>query len=132
MADALYPIGKAAILAGDIEWDAAGHNFKVSLIDTGVYTYSAAHDFYNDLTGVIADSGNLANKTNALGQANADDITLAAVAIGDTVGAIVIWRDSGVAGTSELIAYIDSAAGLPVDTNDGDILIQWGTYIFAL
>ena len=132
MADALYPIGKAAILSGGIQWKSGGHNFKVSLIDTGVYTYSAAHDFYDDLSGVIDTSGNLASLTYALGQADAADITLPAVTIGDTVGAIVIWRDSTVAGTSELIAYIDSAVGLPLETNNGDILIQWDTYIFAL
>jgi len=131
MADVLYPLGKQAILSGGIQWKAGGHNFKVSLMDTGVYTYSAAHEFFDDLTGVVDTSGNLASLTYALGVADAADITIAAVT-GNTVEAIVIWRDSGVAGTSELIAYIDGASGLPVTPNGGDVLIQWDTYIFAL
>ena len=131
MADVLYPLGKAAILSGGIQWKAGGHNFKVSLMDTGVYTYSAAHEFFDDLTGVVDTSGNLASLTYALGVADAADITITAVT-GNTVEAIVIWHDTGDPATSELIAYIDGAAGLPVTPNGGDILIQWGTYIFAL
>ena len=131
MADALYPLGKQAILAGDIQRKAGGHNYKVSLMDTGVYTYSAAHQFFDDLTGVVDTSGNLASLTYALGVADAADITITAVA-GNTIEAIVIWRDSGVAATSELIAYIDSASGLPVTPNGGNVMIQWDSYIFAL
>ena len=131
MAEVLYPLGKAAILSGGIQWKAGGHNFKVSLMDTGVYTYSAAHQFFDDLTGVVDTSGNLASLTYALGVADAADITITAVA-GNTIEAIVIWRDSGVAATSELIAYIDSASGLPVTPNGGNVMIQWDSYIFAL
>ena len=38
----------------------------------------------------------------------------------------MIYIDTGVAGTSRLIAYIDTGvAGLPVTPNGGDINITW-------
>ena len=44
-------------------------------------------------------------------------------------------NDTGVAGTSALLAYIDNITGFPLATNGGDITIQWdnGAYrIFSL
>ena len=77
-------------------------------------------------------SGNLASKTNVLGVCDAADVTFSAVS-GDVSEAVVVYRDSGVAGTSELIAYIDTATGLPVTPNGGDITITWNASgIFSL
>jgi hypothetical protein len=48
---------------------------------------------------------------------------------------VVIYKDTGVPGTSPLIAYIDTITGFPLVTNGGDITIQWdnGAYkIFSL
>jgi hypothetical protein len=44
-------------------------------------------------------------------------------ATGDPSEAIVYYKDTGTAGTSPLIAYIDTATGLPVTPNGGDINI---------
>jgi len=47
----------------------------------------------------------------------------------------VIYKDTGVDGTSPLIAYVDTITGFPLATNGGDITVQWdnGTYkIFSL
>ena len=38
---------------------------------------------------------------------------------------LVIYRDTGVEGTSALIAYIDAATGLPITPNGGDIIVAW-------
>jgi hypothetical protein len=37
----------------------------------------------------------------------------------------VIYKDTGTAATSPLIAYIDTATGLPVTPNGGDITVTW-------
>ena len=54
------------------------------------------------------------------------NITFSAVT-GATAGAIVIFIDSGVDTTSNLVAYIDTATGLPVTPNGGDITVTWDT-----
>nr|WP_201787713.1 hypothetical protein [Mycobacteroides immunogenum] len=46
---------------------------------------------------------------------------------GASVEAMVIYKDTGTVGTSPLIAYIDTATGLPVSPNGGDINIAWDT-----
>jgi hypothetical protein len=125
MASALYDLARQAFAAGDLDWDA--NNIKTVLVDTGAYTVNlGTHQFLSDIPGGarIATSGNLTNKTNVGGVLDADDVTFTLVS-GATVEALVIYQDSGVAGTSRLIAYIDTATGLPVSPSGGDITIVW-------
>jgi len=123
MANALYGKGREKFLSGDIAWDT--DNIKASLVDTGTYTVAIdTHEFYSDLSGVVADSGNLASKTVALGVADAADVTFSSVT-GSSAEALVIWKDTGTASTSPLIAYIDTATNLPVTPNGGDITVAW-------
>ena len=123
MANALYDKGRENFLNGNIDWTA--DDIKCVLVDTGTYTVDLVnHDFHDDLSGVVDTSGNFASKTTTAGVADAADIVFSAVT-GASVEAIVIYRDSGVSGTSELIAYIDTATGLPVTPNGGDITIAW-------
>ena len=44
---------------------------------------------------------------------------------GATINAIVIYKDTGTEATSPLIAYIDTATGLPITPNGGDIIVTW-------
>ena len=61
MANAIYPIYKAALLGGLANIDMDGGTVKAALVDTGTYTYSAAHDFYNDVSGVVGTPQTIAN-----------------------------------------------------------------------
>lgn len=72
----------------------------------------------------VATSGNLASKTVTNGVADAADVTWSAVS-GDPSELVVIYKDTGVESTSRLIAYIDTATGLPVTPNGGDITVAW-------
>jgi hypothetical protein len=49
-------------------------------------------------------------------------VTFTAVT-GDVSEAVILYKDTGVAATSPLIAYIDTATGLPVTPNGGDITV---------
>ena len=121
MASAIYPTFKAGILVGT--WNLSSAAVRAVLVDTGTYTYNAAHDFYNDLSGVIGtESGALANKTFTAGSFNSDDITFTAPT-GATAEAIVLFVDTGNAATDALIAFIDTGTGLPVTPNGGDITV---------
>lgn len=122
MANILYPKGAEAILNGDIDWNT--DTIKVALVDTGTYTYSAAHDFLNDLSGVVGTAQTLASVTITNGVLDAADPTFAAVS-GATVEALAMYKDTGDPATSPLLVYIDSATGLPVTPNGGDITIEW-------
>jgi hypothetical protein len=125
MANAIYPIYKQALLDGLTDIDLNDGTVKVALVDTGTYTYSAAHDFYNDLSGVVGTPGTIANTTVTNGLFDGDNVTFSAVT-GNSVEALVIYIDTGNVATSRLVAYIDTGVtGLPVTPNGGDITITW-------
>lgn len=135
MASSLYPKFKEALLNADL--DVMADNIKVVLVDTADYTYSTAHDFLDDVPAGarVATSGNLASKTATNGVFDAADVTFTGVT-GDPSEALVIYKDTGTASTSNLIAYIDTVSGpaaLSVTPNSGDITISWSpSGIFAL
>lgn len=125
MANAIYPLYKQALLDGSANTDINDLTAKAALVDTGVYTYSAADEFLTSLTGVVGTAQTIANTTVANGLFDGDDVTYTAVT-GNSVEAIVIYIDTGVAATSRLVAYIDtSVTGLPVTPNGGNIDITW-------
>lgn len=123
MANALYPKFKEACLQGNINMSSG--TVKVALIDTGTYTYSSAHEFYSSVSGVVGTPVTLGTKTFTNGLFDAADATFTAVT-GSTAEAIIVYIDTGTAGTSRLIEYLDTGAtGLPVTPNGGDITITW-------
>lgn len=131
MASSLYGKGREAI-AGSL--DLSADNIKAVLVHTsaGGTPYTASIDVDQFLSDVpagsrIATSGNLASKTLTLGVFNAANVTFTAVT-GAQVDVVVVYKDTGSAATSPLIAYIDTASsGLPVVPNGGDITVQWDT-----
>lgn len=135
MANALYAKYREHALKGEIAWLA--DNIKVVLVDAADYTVNlATHEFLSDIpsAGRVATSANLTGKTATGGVADADDVTFTAVS-GDISEALVIYKDTGNASTSLLIAYIDTATGLAVTPNGGDINVIWPNdagKIFAL
>lgn len=134
MANAIYPLYKQALLAADANVDlAAADPVKAALVDTGTYTYNAAHDFLDDLTGVVGTAQTITTPTVTNGTLDGDNVTFTAVS-GATVEALVIYIDTGVSTTSRLVAYIDTdQTGLPVTPNGGDITITWNASgIFTL
>lgn len=123
MANALYDKGREGFLDGSIDWDT--DDIRCVLVDTGTYTVNTStHDFHDDLSGIVATSGNFASKTVTAGVADAADVTFTAVS-GSTVEAIVIYKWTGSSATSRLIAYIDTATGLALTPNGGDVTITW-------
>lgn len=133
MANAIYPKYKEALLDGAANIDVNDGTVKVALVDTGTYTYSAAHDFYDDVSGVVGTPQTIGTTTVTDGVFDGDNVTFTAVT-GNSVEALVIYIDTGVAGTSRLVAFIDTGVtGLPVTPNGGDIAITWNAGgIFAL
>jgi len=129
VASALYPSFKQLLLSGGINLTSA--DIRAIIVDSADYTYSASHDFLDDVPGAgrVAVSSALGSKTVTSGVFDAADVTYSSVT-GDSVEAIVLYHHTGTDATSELIAYID---GITVTPNGGSIQVQWNASgIFAL
>lgn len=127
MANQLYADGREGFLTGNISW--SGDDIKCVLVDTDDYTADISAGGDRHLSDIpsgarVATSGNLTNKTTTGGVADADDVTFSSVS-GDESEALVIYQDTGSESTSRLIAYIDTATGLPVVPSGVDIKVTW-------
>jgi hypothetical protein len=130
MANAVYPKYKQSLIAGDANADLDNNTSTdgpfVALVDTGTYTYNAAHQFYSDLSGVVGTDQRVTTPTVTTGLFDGDDLTFPTVS-GASVEALVIYRkNSGANTTWRLVAYIDTGVtGLPVTPNGGNITVTW-------
>lgn len=125
MANALYGKGREGFLDGSIDWDT--DDIRIILIDDADYSKSIdVDDNLDDIAGAarVAVSDALASKTVTLGVADATDKTWSSVS-GDPSEEIVGYYHTGVESTSRLIFNIDTATGLPVTPNGGDITVSW-------
>lgn len=132
MADVIYNNFKKLIMNGGIDLDT--DTIKVALVTASYTPDQDAHDFYDDLTNEVANGNgyttggaSLANKavtadnTDNEGVFDADDLTWSASTI--TARAGVLYKSTGTAGTSALIAYIDF--GSDKSSSSGNFTIQW-------
>lgn len=130
MANAWYPIYKQNLLAGTSGYDLDNDNSTdgpfCALVDLGTYTYSAAHDFYNDLSGVVGTDQRITAPTVTNGTLDGGDLTYTSVT-GNSIEALVIYRhNSGANTTWPLALFLDtSVTGLPVTPNGGNITVTW-------
>lgn len=129
MASALYPKWKEAVVQGTAGTALNGTGTTgvyAALVDTGVYTYNTAHQFYSDLTGIVGTDQEIgATKTYTNGLFDGADVTFPSVS-GASAEAVVLYvKNAGANTTWRLVAYIDSATGLPVTPNGGNITITW-------
>lgn len=106
MASQLYPKGKKKILDADIDF--LVDTFKLLLIDTADETYNAADEWHSDITGagIVATSGALTGLSTTSGVLDATDSSFVTVS-GDPCEAVILFKDTGVSGTSPLIAWWD-------------------------
>lgn len=133
MANKFYPLGKEKMLLGQVNW--ATDTIKAALVSSA-YTYSDAHEFLDSATAALLGTAQtLTAKTTAAGVFDAADVTFAALAAGSTIKALVLYKDTGVASTSPLLAYLDTVTGFPMTTFGGDVVVPWSNgaaKIFAL
>jgi hypothetical protein len=130
MANSLYDLGREKFLRGERSWN--NDAIKAVLTDHGTDTPNVTtDDFLDDISaGTVATSpNNFSSKTTTSGVADAADLTstdaFSAVS-GATCESLNLYYASGVASTSALLVYIDTAnSTLPVTPNGGDIAVQW-------
>lgn len=135
MASAVYDKARESFLGQSpaLSWN---DTIKCFLVDAASYTPNlATHQFLSDVAAAArkgnsggttaADAPTLGTKTVTAGVADAADVTITAVPAGAALEYILLFKDTGVEATSPLIALIDTATGLPVTPNGGDITIAW-------
>lgn len=110
---------------GDIT--AGGTTVKCRLMRVSAYTLAQAHQYASSLPAAIVTDVTLGTKTaNGAGADpgcfDAADATFVAVPAGAAIDCLAVFKDTGVAGTSPLLFYID---GFTVTPNGGDITVQW-------
>jgi hypothetical protein len=124
MANVVYTEFLNSLLDSNPAIDFDTDTIKVAMVAAG-YTPSAAHQFFSSVTSVVGTPQTLTSPTVVAGAFDAADVTFTAVT-GSAVVGLVIYKDTGVAGTSPLVAFIDQvASGLPVTPNGGNISIAW-------
>lgn len=138
MANAMYPKAKEAFINKLI--DMTNDTIKIVIVDTAGgtnYAYSAAHEFLSDVPAgsrrATLASG-LTGKTTTNGVFDAADVTNAFPSLsGGDIEAIILYQDTGVEGTSRLIAYYDVGGGLPfTPTGNNTDLVFNASGLFAL
>jgi hypothetical protein len=131
---ALFDAGRQALLEGDIAW--LTDTIRAMLIDTAIHAPVVTSDAnFSDIAALArignssghtrADMPALASKTSTDGVADADNVTFLTVAAGAALGALVLFKDSGVDATSTLIALLDIGTGIPVTPNGGNITVAF-------
>lgn len=122
---ALFDPGREGFLDGTIDWDT--NDIRVMLCKSA-YTFSAAHKFVSEVS-TLADNGRsaaLGTKTVANGVADAGDITLTATSA-VACNALIVYQYNASDASARLIAYIDSATGLPFTPSASQtVSIAWG------
>ncbi len=132
MADGMFSKGREKFLRGEISWNT--DTIKVQLIDTGNYTPSlGTHEFLSAVpsSARIGAAVTLASKTTTDGVADAADVTFTGVT-GNTVEAYLVYKDTGVEGSSALIAWFDSSSGLPLTPNGGNVNLTFDNGAFKI
>jgi hypothetical protein len=126
MANALYTKGKEALLDGTVSLSA--DTIKVALVGSGYTVNLTTDEFLSDIPSgqIIATSSALSGKTETSGIFDASNVVLGAVS-GSAVDFLVIYKDTGTSTTSRLLAYIDTATGLPLTPSGGSVTIAWDT-----
>jgi len=134
MASLLYPKGKQKLLSGSINMPS--DTIKAALVSTAYTPNSSTDEFHSTISAyILGTAQTLGTKDVTLGVFDAAGVTFSAVAAGSTAKYVAIYKDTGVSGTSPLIALVETISGFPLATNGGDIQIVWdngANKIFAL
>jgi len=133
MADVIYNSFKKKIMDGSIDLDT--DTIKVALVTSSYTPDQDTHDFFDDVTNEVSGTGYTAggatlasvtvtaDNTDNEGVFDAADVTWSSSTI--TARGAVIYKSTGTASTSPLIAYIDF--GADKSSSNGNFTIQWNS-----
>jgi hypothetical protein len=134
MANRFYSLGVEAFLTGAI--NATSDTLKADLVSSASYTPNTSTDQYHSTItssgGIIAAGVTLTSVTGSGGTLSAANVVWSSVT-GSAAAYIVVWKSTGTDSTSPLICLFDTATGLPVTPNGGNITAAWSSgQVFTL
>ena len=132
MANQFYQHGIELFLEGGT--DALTDALKLSLVTTGYTPNFATDQYYSVISGgnITAAGVALTSRTGSAGTLSAANVVWTSVS-GSSSSYLILYVDSGTSSTSPLIGLIDTATGLPVTPNGGDITVAWASgQVFTL
>lgn len=124
--NALYAHGADRFATGDIDW--INDDIRVAGVDLSKYTPNMEDDLYlSDIPALaqVCAVALIGKVTDGKGTMDADDVDLPATAAGSQITGLVLYKWTGNAMTSPLIALYDDCTGIPVLTAGAPIPIQW-------
>jgi len=116
MADVMYNFGRKCILDGTISWD-SDTTIKVALVTSSYTPDVDNHDYFDDITNEVTGTGYTAggatltskavnqDNTNDRAEADSADVTWSTATL--TAAGAIVYKSTGNAATSPLIAYMD-------------------------
>ena len=131
MANVVYNAYKASLLGANIDHDS--DTIKVALVTSAYTPDQDSHDFFDDITNEVSGTGYTAggatlaspsitqDNTDNEGVFDANDTSWTTSTI--TARGAVIYKSTGTASTSRLIAYIDFTSDKT--STGGTFLITW-------
>ena len=131
MANGLFAAYRTKVLGAGL--DLSGLTINAMFLDNADDTaVLATDDFMDDIASAArvpaeASAPALASKTLgtvAAGVFDAADTVFTSLS-GDQVEYLVVYEDSGAAATSDLIAMWDTATGIPLTPNGGNVTVVW-------
>ena len=132
MANFLFTAFRNGQLSQTTPVDLDTDTIKAMFVDHTDDTPTAADDFIDDIVSAgrvpaIASCPALGSRTIgtvAAGVFDAADTTFTALT-GDQAESLILFKDTGSEATSKLVARWDTATGLPLTPNGGDVVVQW-------
>lgn len=124
IANSYYTLGINAFALAAINF--SSDTIKAALISTSYTPNLTTDQYFNIVPGgaVIAAGVALSSKSTAGGACSAANVLWTSVS-GSAASYVLIYKDTGTPSTSPLICLIDTASGLPVTPNGGDITCAW-------
>jgi hypothetical protein len=121
----LFDKGRDRFARADLDW--IDHAVRVVLTDGAAYTPNqATHEYLSSIPvgARVSEVGVTGKTTDGTGVCDGADAVLSAVT-GPQSEYLALYRFVTGDADSPLIALIDSATGLPITPNGGDIEIRW-------
>lgn len=128
---AVYEIAKQHFKIGTLDW--VGDQIAVLLVGPEYQPDFDKDEFLSSIPAAarIASAGVYGRRVKG-GYAKAITTRVQDMPIDRSVSAMVLYRDGGSPEQSRLIAFISEGAGMPVQTNGGDVEITWDETIFPI
>lgn len=130
MANALYDHARASFLNQTPSINMGSDDIVCALVSNSYTVDLVNHQYLSSISSayVVATSPQLSGISTTNGVFNATNVTFTSVSsTKPTAYYLVIYKTTGSSSTSPLIAFVDTATGLPVVPNNSDITVAWST-----